>query len=137
VRQMREEKGAVGKSLWLLGIFLLDRLTKFFFLANGRTVVNQGISWGMASSLSPALVTLLSLLILAVSGLFLFVYPQKIGLWLISLGGFSNLVDRFWFGGVVDFISLPWLPTFNLADVTICLGGFFLLVDFLKSPTIS
>lgn len=134
---MREKKGAVGKNLWLLGAFLLDRLTKSFFLANSRTVINQGLSWGMASSFSPALITFLSLFLLAASGLFLFVYPQKIGLWLIFLGGFSNLIDRFWFGGVVDFISLPLFPAFNLADVTLCLGGFLLLVDFLKSLTIS
>jgi signal peptidase II len=136
---MREEKGAINKNLfgWLLGLLLIDRLTKSFFLGNSRTIINQGVSWGIASTFSPALLTLLSLLILAGGCLFLFSYPNKFGLWLISLGGFSNLVDRLWFGGVVDFISLPLLPAFNLADVTICLGGFFLLVDFLKTQTIS
>jgi signal peptidase II len=136
---MREKKGAVNLvSLgWFLGILLLDRLTKLFFLGNSRFIVNRGVSWGIATFLSPALLTLFSFLILAFCSLLLFFYPGKLGLWLITAGGTTNLLDRLFYGGVVDFISLPLLPAFNLADVAVCLGGFFLLVDFLKRQKIS
>jgi signal peptidase II len=136
---MREKEGTVKLiSLgWFLGVLLFDRLTKFFFLKNSRIIINRGVSWGIAATFSPALLTLFSLLILAFCSLLLFVYPRKFGLWLIAAGGAANLLDRIFYGGVVDFISLPLLPAFNLADVAICLGGFFLLVDFLKTQKIS
>ena len=35
---------------------------------------------------------------------------------LILGGGFGNLIDRFRYGYVVDFIDLRWWPVFNVAD---------------------
>ncbi len=47
-----------------------------------------------------------------------------------ALGGAaSNLLDRFWHGGVVDFVDLGFWPVFNLADVAICVGALVALVN--------
>ncbi|MFO7760791.1 MAG: signal peptidase II [Thermodesulfobacteriota bacterium] len=54
---------------------------------------------------------------------------------LIGGGAVGNLIDRFRFGSVVDFLDFyigphHW-PAFNLADSAICLGiGFFVWVGF-------
>jgi signal peptidase II len=49
-----------------------------------------------------------------------------------ALGGAaSNLIDRFWRKGVVDFIHLGFWPAFNLADVVICVGALAALAAFL------
>jgi signal peptidase II len=46
-----------------------------------------------------------------------------------ALGGASsNLFDRLWRGGVVDFIDLGFWPVFNLADVAIVAGVVVALV---------
>jgi lipoprotein signal peptidase len=49
-----------------------------------------------------------------------------------ALGGAaSNLLDRFWRKGVVDFIRLGFWPAFNLADVAICVGALAALAALL------
>ncbi|OGD62548.1 hypothetical protein A2160_05885 [Candidatus Beckwithbacteria bacterium RBG_13_42_9] len=46
---------------------------------------------------------------------------------LILAGGVSNLLDRFLWGGVVDFPIFGFLPAFNLADLMIDLGIILIL----------
>ncbi len=41
---------------------------------------------------------------------------------LIGVGALSNLLDRFFVGGVIDYWSLFQYSTFNLADLEISLG---------------
>jgi signal peptidase II len=53
---------------------------------------------------------------------------------LILSGAFGNLIDKIRMGHVVDFIhihlrdKIDWPFLFNLADLWICLGGFWLLI---------
>lgn len=47
---------------------------------------------------------------------------------LIILGAVSNLMDRLNYGGVVDFIDLPYFSVFNLSDVYISIGVIWLLI---------
>jgi signal peptidase II len=43
-------------------------------------------------------------------------------------GAIGNIVDRFHYGFVVDFIDLRWWPVFNVADSCITLGVLLLIV---------
>jgi signal peptidase II len=60
-----------------------------------------------------------------------------VGLGLIFGGGWGNLFDRLTrppeplYGQVVDFIQLPYWPTFNIADSAIMIGVALLLLDSL------
>jgi len=48
-------------------------------------------------------------------------------------GAIGNIVDRFHYGFVVDFIDLRWWPVFNVADSCITLGVAALIVtSFLR-----
>ena len=53
-------------------------------------------------------------------------------------GALGNVVDRIRFGYVVDFIDIyigSWhWPAFNIADAAICVGLFFLLLNFIRNP---
>jgi signal peptidase II len=60
------------------------------------------------------------------------------GLHLILGGAIGNLVDRFRFGYVVDFLDFyvrdhHW-PAFNVADSAICIGIALLFLDMRKQP---
>jgi len=135
-------------------VFLLDRVTKFFivsqkvfsysvtsFLSFDLTL-NRGVSWGMFDSQSTLIFSFVSILIVGVTfGLMLFAYWRLkdgyniAGEVLAIAGSLSNIVDRIVYGGVVDFISFHYgtfsWPIFNIADVCIVVGIFFVLINML------
>lgn len=126
-------------------VFLLDRLSKFLALAlsNNEYIVNnflsfqlsfnRGISWSIGHSSNKYIFFFITFIIILVTFfLFLFAYSRdKIGKniygeTLVLAGSISNIVDRFLYDGVVDFISFHYkgwyFPNFNIADVAIFLG---------------
>jgi signal peptidase II len=55
--------------------------------------------------------------------------PNPIYLSIALAGILSNLIDRFSFGCVIDFINLKFWPLFNLADVMIIAGAILLIIQ--------
>lgn len=53
-------------------------------------------------------------------------------------GAVGNLYDRFLYGYVIDFIAVHYkefyFPAFNVADSSICLGAFMMIVDVFRNP---
>lgn len=62
---------------------------------------------------------------------------MALALTLITAGAMGNMIDRAMYGYVVDFLDLYWQnwhwPAFNVADIAICGGAFFLILDELRS----
>lgn len=59
---------------------------------------------------------------------------QRIGFSLVVSGALGNLLDRFLYGSVVDFLLIHWktewyYPAFNVADIAITFGVGLLLID--------
>lgn len=56
----------------------------------------------------------------------------------IIAGAIGNLIDRMYFGYVVDFISFHWnehyFPAFNIADSAITFGAFLMILDVIFNP---
>jgi len=59
----------------------------------------------------------------------------RIGLALIVGGAAGNLIDRLWFGSVVDFVDVYWRTyhfwAFNVADSAISIGVTIMILDML------
>ena len=43
------------------------------------------------------------------------------------IGAISNLMDRIQYGGVIDFISVPYFTVLNLSDIYISIGVVWVL----------
>ena len=97
---------------------------------------NDGIAFGLASGAGP-LVVVLALVALVALGWFVASappgWPTAIAGGLILGGALGNLLDRVTRGEVVDFVSLPAWPAFNLADVAITFGVLALAVIVIRS----
>jgi len=131
--------------LILLCLTALDRCTKQYatqaftvpykvnkFLSF-ELVFNRGISWGFFGSSNEFLFVLLSVIIIFFLIFFIVYikqrYQHKQSIFaelLVMCGALSNLSDRFYYQGVVDFIVLSvdfwsW-PVFNFADIFIVIG---------------
>ena len=148
-------------------IILFDALTKWMIVANfeihddPRVVIpglfqivhvrNTGAAFGIgANSASPLVPLLLNLgaitvfIIVVIYSLRAAIQDRMLqfGLHLILGGAIGNLIDRFRYGSVVDFLDFyvtvggrerHW-PAFNVADSAICIGIGLLFLDMHRKP---
>ncbi|WWO96848.1 MAG: signal peptidase II [Candidatus Dasytiphilus stammeri] len=81
-------------------------------------------------------IIILLLIIIARNSNNLDYFWNNIALALIVGGGLSNLSDRIIYGSVIDFIHcfiMKWnFLTFNIADISICIGGFLMILLEIK-----
>lgn len=126
-------------TFYLITVFVvvIDQAIKFFAVFGGaKTVCNEKLAFGLGSGWAALNGSVVLLAILFTLYWFLKVKDdyKKFALCLILGGGISNLVGRFWGQGcVIDIFHLPFWPSFNIADVAISFGAFFLLMMLLKS----
>jgi len=57
-------------------------------------------------------------------------------LWLLVAGGLGNLLDRLFFGYVIDFLHVQFVrfPVFNVADACLTVSALLLIVALLRNP---
>lgn len=110
-------------------------LTSFFNLS---MVWNTGISFGFLGTMAPGLLMLVMLVISSVFFIWMLrshAFPEILALSLIIGGAVGNVIDRFRFGAVADFLDFHWgqwhFPAFNLADSAISAGVALLLIHSL------
>jgi len=92
------------------------------------THINTRAALGL--NLPNHLAALISLIVLALIVFFTIISKKKalfLPLAVAASGAISNLLDRFVFGGVVDYIRLPVIPLFNLSDFAIALALIYAL----------
>lgn len=134
--------------------FVCDRLTKIYFVQqpNASIVVqknllilelhkNTGIIFGFVVN-NLLFYLLFSLLSLTLFYILVDTYRQK-NIFLFSclafiiIGAYSNLLDRLQYGGVIDFINVPFWSIFNLADIYIVLAIIIWCIKLMKHEQIS
>lgn len=148
--------------IWLAVIVAVDQLTKwlvvqqmnlkelkaidFIPFLNFRMAWNDGVNFGLLSAdtdtgrwLLIAVTSAISLVLIAAS-----LWSRRplsaIGLGIAAGGAIGNLIDRFAYGAVADFINMsgfgirnPW--SFNVADIAIFIGFGLLLWPAPKPKT--
>ena len=138
--------------LLVLSIFLFDRISKIYVIyldnklfgseifssnfLNIYLIWNEGIAFGLLSFQKENLYDILTAIILIVILGILFILTQSKGAkkycYVMILGGaLGNFFDRLFYKAVPDFIdfhvgNFHWF-IFNLADIFISLGIFFLI----------
>jgi len=106
-------------------------------------VYNRGISWGLFHRpecstfllVNGVVITITALV--ALHALVWFRAQRSIfGHVLIIAGSISNIMDRYWYGGVIDFIHLHYQEwswaIFNIADVAIVVGALLIALSTLR-----
>ena len=139
-------------SILISFLVLIDQLSKFWAreylkpairtdfipsLLEFKYAENTGMAFSFLAS-EPLILTIL-ISIINVGLLFYFLKEAQPPLFLIFIfaGAFSNLLDRYLFGFVTDFINPIFMnfAIFNLADVFLNIGLAFYLLDTIFSGT--
>ena len=137
--------------------FAIDQLTKWLVEQNIRRgswhVLIDGIfnlrhdrNSGAAFGILPGQNVLLIAVTIIAVGFIFFYYRQfqtdlwmKIALGFLLGGALGNFADRLRLGEVVDFLQIGiqkaglWWPTFNVADICICIGAGMLIVHLFRT----
>ena len=123
-----------------LGLIVLDRLAKWFVLGGDSSLLFKNPNLYFISFNSTLLYFLIGAALLLLLFLFFRSWQKKdfllmTGFSLIILGGLSNLFDRIYFGYVIDWIRVFFLPIsiFNIADLMIIGGIICLIFRLVKS----
>ena len=125
---------------WVVEFFFKNQTLELLPILNLTLVYNRGFAFGIGQSedspVKDFLYTLVPSFVIALIffiGLFKVKNSKlKVFLALIAGGGLGNLADRFFLGKVRDFIDFhlgSWhYPAFNIADICVSIGIFFILV---------
>jgi signal peptidase II len=143
--------------IYIIGLVYIDQLTKYLVRTNFKLyetkqifpflaltyTTNTGIVFGWFqtkyANVLFSIVIIVVLVVLIISSKNIveeFGVVGKISLCLIISGGLGNLIDRIFFGKVIDFIDLQWnykniWPIFNLADSYVFVGVWLLVIKYL------
>lgn len=111
-------------------VLLIFQLVDFLFFGTNLSILNDKIVFGLAGNNVLALFITVFLLII----LYLIIPKTKTILLflLIVTGAISNTVDRFIYGGVIDYIKIWFIPIFNLADVAIVVSMVIIFTQIIK-----
>lgn len=98
-------------------------------------VTNDGAAFGLFRGWNPIFI-----MVTFIAIVFIFVYYRqfKDDLWMrIALGfllggAVGNLIDRIRINQVIDFINFRWWPSFNVADISVCIGAGMLLIRIIR-----
>ncbi len=125
--------------------FLFDRYLKFISLQtkNEFHIIKNVLSFTLTKNyqiafslkvFSPEILTIITGIIILLLLFYLFYLNKnnfsksiKLSLLAIILGAFSNWIDRFIFGFVIDYLEIFKLSVLNLADILISFGTIYLL----------
>lgn len=137
-----EKKCMRDRALWyvvlMATIIMIDRFTKYWaYRYCDALVINRGMAWGVGHHASSVPFILITLCIIAIVGYMSWYTYRRMGTYpvigecMVIAGALSNVIDRFVYAGVVDFIAVScagWnFPVFNIADSAIVIGVLIML----------
>lgn len=131
----------------IIVVVFLDQISKFFVQSScvlNQTVPfisgifdityihNYGAAFSILQNKQTFLIVFTSIAMLAIVIYFIreksvLLTAEIIALAFIVGGGIGNLVNRIFYGYVVDFLNIYILPVFNIADMSVCIGSALLV----------
>ena len=132
-------KPILRNTLIILGLVLIDQISKYFFEATKafinlsifslHYVQNTGASFGMLQG-SNALLAWISIIVIGIIMTNVKKITKEYALPIIILvsGILGNLIDRILRGFVVDMIDFKWWPVFNIADMLIVISVVWIII---------
>jgi signal peptidase II len=119
---------------WLAPILLGKPLVLIPSFLSLAVVNNYGAGFGILQGQRWVLVWISVMVIGLILYYYDYILKEKLllGAGLVLGGTVGNLIDRLFFGHVVDFISFSFWPAFNLADSAITIGVIIIAVQALK-----
>ncbi len=133
-------------NIFISALFTIDRFSKYYILKNPESFrdfsIENIVIITLTKNRNSALgikFPLFILIFLSIIAIFFLVALLKkayknnnfISIFLLStviVGAISNLIDRIYFGYVIDFIEISKFSIFNIADIFIVLGVFILIL---------
>lgn len=130
----------------MIAIFLIDQFTKAkisstMALGSSKALIpgfldlsyihNAGAAFGIMQG--KAWISLIIGIIVIVAMIYInaekmVTVPVQYASALIAGGSLGNLMDRWFYGYVIDFFSIGWWPVFNVADMAIVIGGALFII---------
>ena len=133
VNYFKKKSHIIFSGIFLIGILIaIDQFVKWFVLQSQtiETLCNYGIAMGISL---PQIVFVLLWGIIMISVIYFWMqrlsekFFIQLPYILILAGGVSNIIDRFYYGCVVDYIPFLNISSFNIADVFITIGAVIIL----------
>jgi signal peptidase II len=139
--------------LSIFTILLVDQYSKFWidknmYIGDSMSVIdgilsisyvhNRGAAFGILQGKSWLFLVIAAVVIIAMILYNLKYSPQawlQYATGLIVGGSVGNVIDRWFYGSVRDFVSIGWWPVFNVADMAIVSGGALLMLFVLLEDT--
>ncbi|MGE5417009.1 MAG: signal peptidase II [Acidobacteriota bacterium] len=97
-------------------------------------VANRGGAFGLFQGMN-LLFSLAAVIVLV--GVLVFIKLKRPSILIVSAlaligsGAAGNLIDRFAYGAVIDFLHIRYWPVFNIADIAIVLGCAIIFLDMI------
>lgn len=154
---MRGLRGLKDKNkLWLIStiVIFIDILSKilvknFLLLGHKNKIIdnffyityvkNTGAAWSIFSGVT-ILITIITLIIIAILIYYIINHTlnkiETVSYALILGGAIGNLLNRIMYGYVIDFLDFKIFnydyPIFNIADISIVIGVFLLIITMIR-----
>lgn len=103
-----------------------------------KLISNKGAAWGILQG-RVSILSVISIVLVAVLVYFFLRIPEdkkfhiiRVLFIFVCAGALGNLIDRFWMGGVTDFLYIELIdfPVFNVADIYITFAMFAVFILF-------
>ena len=142
----KKQSRSYGSYVYIaIAVLILDQITKSLAKGLNESVIlvkdfldltfitNTGSAFGILKGFNTSLI-FISLIVI---GIIIFYWDEiykteKIFFALIVGGIIGNLIDRVFYGFVIDFINFSFWPAFNVADSAITIGVIALIIYELK-----
>lgn len=125
-------KSILKQAAYIFCLALVFVIIDYFFRDSSLAYINNKYIFGLVGTNLVAVI--ISIIVLMILWLLFRKYQGTYWpLMIISAATLSNLLDRLFYGGVVDYIKIFSWPYFNIADVAIIVGFIFIIKALIQN----